>query len=426
MKKIAWIIATVAVIFIVYHFSVQEKNTRLENALAVQYSNQLTSSSEKLVKLSEAIDQTLIFTDKTALEKPLDDVWRISSDIRASISALPLGEETSTQWMNYLNRIGNGASQVRNGKVPLEDWQKSMTTARSNLITLSNEWAFNTKDQGKKDYLVRTFVNRKVNDKNDKSWQALGNSVKAYTESDFPMTASETDQQKKKDLEHIRDSEVSENQIKEKFIKFFPALKDATLHITESSKDAPYPFYHVEFHKGIRIGYADFTKRGGHLLSYLLERPFEDTSINVEKMKEKAKGYLKAFNYADTTIVDYRENNIAWHVANARVDKKNDALVYADGIQLKIAKDNGELLGLNAMEYIQEENIPTQPVVPVDYHELFTSDFVVEEEKLAYVENDQLQQRLAFEVLTRNDTIGTYKIYIDTESHEILQSEKLP
>ena len=78
------------------------------------------------------------------------------------------------------------------------------------------------------------------------------------------------------------------------------------------------------------------------------------------------------------------------------------------------------------MEYIQEENIPTQAVVPVDYHELFTSDFVVEEEKLAYVENDQLQQRLAFEVLTRNDSIGTYKIYIDTETHEILQSEKLP
>ena len=190
MKKFAWIIAAVAVLFIVYHFSVQEKNTRLENALAVQYSNQLTSSSEKLVKLSEAIDQTLIFTDKTALEQPLDDVWRLSSDIRASISALPLEEGTSTQSMNYLNRIGNGASQVRNGKVPLEDWQKNMTTARSNLITLSNEWAFNTKDQGKKDYLVRTFVNRKVNDKNNKSWKTLGDSVKAYTESDFPMTAS--------------------------------------------------------------------------------------------------------------------------------------------------------------------------------------------------------------------------------------------
>ena len=48
----------------------------------------------------------------------------------------------------------------------------------------------------------------------------------------------------------------------------FPEFKDAKIHITESSKDAPYPFYHIEFHKGIRIGYADLTKKGGHILSF--------------------------------------------------------------------------------------------------------------------------------------------------------------
>ena len=86
-------------------FLFKSKNTRLENALAVQYSNQLTSASEKLTKLRESVDQTLLFTDKEALEQPLEDVWRISSDIRNSISALPIDHETSTIWMNYLNRI---------------------------------------------------------------------------------------------------------------------------------------------------------------------------------------------------------------------------------------------------------------------------------------------------------------------------------
>ena len=60
----------------------------------------------------------------------------------------------------------------------------------------------------------------------------------------------------------------------------FPEFKDAKIHITESSQNAPYPFYHIQFHKGIRIGYADLTKKGGHLLSYLLERPFEKTTIS--------------------------------------------------------------------------------------------------------------------------------------------------
>ncbi|WP_391208943.1 PepSY1/2 domain-containing protein [Psychrobacillus sp. L4] len=426
MKKYIWIIASVAVIFLVYHFSIQSKNTRLENALAIQYSNQLTTASEKLTKLSDSIDQTLLFKDREALDKPLEDVWRISSDVRASISALPIDHETSTVWMNYLSRIGNGASLVKTGKIPIEEWQKNMTSARDNLRELSNQWAFTNKDEGKKDYIVNTFVLNKVNKDNEKSWKQLGNSAKAYTESDFPMTASETDHQKKKDLQQIEDSEVSLEQIKQKFFQLFPELKDATIHTTESSNDAPYPFYHLQFHKGIRIGYADFTKKGGHLLSFLMERPFENTTISAEQMKEKAKSYMKSFDYADTELVDFRENHIAWHLSFARVEAENKALVYADGIQLKIAKDNGELLGLNAMEYIQKEKIGPQEIKPLNYKELFSDDFSVEEERLCFVENKELQQRLAYEILTRNDSIGTYKIYIDTENHEILQAEKLP
>lgn len=427
MRKFIWIFAsTVAVVFLVYHFSIQSKNTRLENALAVQYSNQLTSASEKLVKLSDSIDQTLLFTDKAALEQPLEDVWRLSADVRSSISALPIDSETSTVWMNYLNRIGNGASLVSKGKVPIEEWQTNMTSARNNLRSLSDQWAFTNKDGGKKDYIVKSFVQNKASKESEQGWKALGNSAKAYTESDFPMTASELDQQKKKDLKNIEDSDVSEEQVKQKFFELFPELKDANLHITESSNTAPYPFYHIQFHKGIRIGYADFTKKGGHLLSYLMERPFDKTTISIENMKEKATGYMKSFGYADTELIDYRENTIAWHLALARKDAENDALVYADGVQMKLAKDNGELLGLNAMEYIQKEKIGAQKIVPLDYAELFSPNFSIEEEKLAYVENKQLEQRLAFQILTRNDSIGTYKIYIDTESHEILHAEKLP
>lgn len=427
MRKFTWILlVAVAVVFLVYHFNVQSKNTRLENALAVQYTNQLTSASEKLTKLGDSIDQTLLFNDKAALEQPLEDVWRLSSDIRTSISSLPLDSETSTAWMNYLNRIGNGASLVHEGKVPIDEWQKNMTGARANLKSLSDQWAFTNREGGNRDYIVKAFVQNKATAENQQNWKTLANSAKAYTESDFPMTASEGDEQKKKDLKHIEDAEVTAEEMKQKFIKLFPELSDAKLHITESSKDAPYPFYHIQFHKGIRIGYADFTKKGGHLLSYLLERPFDKTAISIEQMKEKASHYMRSFDYADTEMVDFRENNIAWHLAFARKDTKNNALIYADGIQLKVAKDNGELLGLNAMEYIQKEKIGNQPVVPLDYKEIFSGNFSIEEERLVYVENKESQQRLAYEVLTKNDSIGTYKTYIDTETHEILRTERLP
>lgn len=262
MKKFGWVIAIAALaVFVVYHFSVQEQNTNLKNALASQYSNELNSASEKLTELSDSIDETLIFKDKESLDRPLEDVWRLSSDIRASISGLPIDQETSSSWLNYLTRIGNGATQVRTGKVPIEEWQGNMVSARENLRSLADQWAFTNRNDGNKDYIVSSFVQNKVNKENEKNWKSLGASVKAYTESDFPMTASETDQQKKKDLQHISDKPVSVEDVKAKFAKIFPELADAKIYVTESGKDAPYPFYHIEFHKDIRIGYADFTKK---------------------------------------------------------------------------------------------------------------------------------------------------------------------
>ena len=40
-------------------------------------------------------------------------------------------------------------------------------------------------------------------------WTGMGTSVKQYTESDFPLTASESDSMKKKDLKDIADPEVT-------------------------------------------------------------------------------------------------------------------------------------------------------------------------------------------------------------------------
>ena len=62
----------------------------------------------------------------------------------------------------------------------------------------------------------------------------------------------------------------------------------------------------------------------------------------------------------DVAYVESRENHQAWHVTFARVHPGDNALIYADGVQLKVAKDTGELLGANAMEYIQEENIKSK------------------------------------------------------------------
>ena len=74
-------------------------------------------------------------------------------------------------------------------------------------------------------------------------------------------------------------------------------------------------------------------------------------------MKELAKRFFEVSDYVDIELSETRENQNAWHLSFVRIDPKTKAKVYADGIQMKVAKDNGDLLGLNAMEYIQKEKL---------------------------------------------------------------------
>ncbi len=107
--------------------------------------------------------------------------------------------------------------------------------------------------------------------------------------------------------------------------------------------------------------------------------------------------------------------------------EKNKAFVYPDGIQLKVSKDSGELLGLNAMEYVQKETIKEQPVKSIDWKQFFRPGTTVEEERMIYTENDVFELRLCYEVIARydNELNETFRVVVDAETHEVLKVENM-
>lgn len=228
-------------------------------------------------------------------------------------------------------------------------------------------------------------------------------------------------------LKALQDAEITEKEALEKVKHLFPVIKDATFTVTKSSDTAPYPFYHIQFHQGIRLGYADLTVKGGHLLSYLVERPVDEAKQSQEEILKKAEDYVKKLGMNDLAYVESRENHQAWHVTFARVHPGDNALIYADGVQLKLAKDTGELLGASAMEYIQEENIKKQTAKPIDWKTFFQDDIQVQEVKNIYTDNGEFEQRLCYEVIALRDgkTQETFRIVIDAENHNVLKVEYL-
>lgn len=421
------VILTVAVIGLgAYSVHMHQENTSLQRTVLAQYTNNLTDASEKLTGLQQAVSQSLLFQDDQAMNNELDAVWRLSSEVRSSLSNIPVGQEVSNEWLSYLGRLGDEAKRTEKTG-DYQAWREKMPQVSTNLQSLSDEWTAATVDLYKNNGNMDVWVQQVDNTKPNTTFDNVQKTLKDYSEKDFPLTLSESDWQKKIELKALQDSVITEKEALEKVKKLFPIIKDATFTVTKSSDTAPYPFYHIQFHQGIRLGYIDLTEKGGHLLSYLVERPVDEARLSQDEIKKKAEEYLKRLGMNDVAFVESRENHQAWHLTFARVHPGDNALIYADGVQLKLAKDTGELLGANAMEYIQEEKIKPQTAKAIDWKTFFDDDVKIEEVKNIYTDNGQFEQRLCYEVIAVRDknTQETFRVVIDAENHNVIKVEYL-
>lgn len=429
MKKAAvYLLGLLVIALVIYSYEIRKENVAMQRTIHAQYMNELSSASETLTSLQRSVSQSLLFQNEDALKKELDNIWRLSDQLRSSISSLPLSAEVSNQWLRYVGNIGDLAKEASTRK-NYEEWQKRMTKVSSNLISLEEEWNVATSQlyENNGDFSVwKQMVKEDLDESNFKNVSA---NLKSFTETDFPLTASESDYKKKIELKHIKDKEITKDEAIRKLEKMLPNLKDAEFVVSKSKDDAAYPFYHIRFVKGTRTGYADITQKGGHVLSFLSERPVQPKkNVSREQIRQRTEKFLKDNGYNDLKLVEERENHDAWYLSFARVAGKYKALVYPDGIQVKVSKDSGELLGFNAMEYIQKETIKDQKVIPINWKQFFRKGTSVESEQMIYTENEALQLRLCYEVIARlnNKQNDTYRVVVDAENHDVLKVEFLP
>ncbi|MFC7685142.1 PepSY1/2 domain-containing protein [Ureibacillus sp. GCM10028918] len=426
MKSAIYLLSIAVLALGLYSYEVRKDNKHLEQTVHAQYTNSLTNASEKLSTLQQSVSQSLLFQDEVALENELDNIWRISNEFRSTISSLPLSREVSNEWLRYVGNIGEEAKYAADNS-NFESWHKRMPVVNQNLQALADEWTVATSNFYQNDASISEWASVAEKETNESPFKTVTANLKSYGETDFPLTTSESDWLKKKELQNLNDQEITKDQAIEKLELLIPGIKDATYTVTKSKDNAAYPFYHIQFVKGSRIGYADITVKGGYILSFLSERPVQEkTGITQQQIRDLVTKILNQAGYKDLQLVEMRENHEAWHMSLARVVGDDKALVYADGVQMKISKDSGELLGLNAMEYVQKEEInEDQEVVPIDWEAFFRPGTQVEDEQLIYTENEAFQLRKCYQVIAHfdNDLNETFRVVVDAENHDVLKVE---
>lgn len=397
-----------------------------KNAILIQaentYQRAFHELSYHLDLLHDKIGISLAMNSSEQLSPQLVEVWRLTSEAHANVSQLPLTLLPFSKTEEFLSEIGDFTyrTAVRDlDATPLteeeidtlhelydqaEDLKKELRqvqylTLKNNLRWMDVQLALATEDEPLDNTIIDGFktVEKKVEGFAD-----------GYTDS--PLFS---DTKEGKEYKQIQGDTIDEQTALKKAKEIFNAPTNSDLSISESGDGAETPIYSISYDNENTFAYIDISKYGGSPLSLLIERPMEEKSLSLNKGLEKAEQYLENFGYKNMKLFQSSEYD---HIGvYSFAYEENDITIYPDSIEIKVALDNGDVLGFAAQNYLRNHHKRDikEPAISVEEaKEAINPNIEIQKESLAIIDNDYDAEVLTYEFLgVYKDE--TYRIYIN-------------
>src|SRR5699024_569930 len=135
--------------------------------------------------------------------------------------------------------------------------------------------------------------------------------------------------------------------------------------------------------------------------------------ISLNEGAEKAKAYIDEFDFENMAISQSSEyDNIGVY---SFLYADDDVHVYSDSIEVKVALDNWDIIGLNARNYFMnhtDRDSPKTKITEKEAKNKVNTKVEIKEESLAVIDNDLGEEVLTYEFLgvLNNET---YRIFIN-------------
>lgn len=408
----------------------QEKNAILIKA-ENQYQRAFHNLSFHVDKLHGELGNTLAVNSASTgtQRKGLVNVWRITSEAQNEINQLPLTLLPFNKTEEFLSRISKFSYQagVRDlTKQPLSDGElnnlkelykssaqisKQLQQVQDKVISNRLRWMD----------VETTLAN--PNDPQDNTiidgFKTVDKQVGEYPELDWGPSVSSI--YNKRSVKKLGGQPVTVNDIKSKAAQFAGVHSAQNIQVTENGKETEWASYtaKVQGHNKDESVTLDFTRRGGHLINYWSDRHIGPKAITHETARERADQFLENKGYSDLTPVTYDEyDNIG---SFTYVRKDGDVLIYPEKISIRVALDNGHIVGMQASDYVYEhqdgkDRKVTKPKLTLEQARKYLNpEYKEQYSRLALIENDLSEKVLTYEFGGAING-SRYRIYLNAEN----------
>ena len=211
--------------------------------------------------------------------------------------------------------------------------------------------------------------------------------------------------------------EISEEDAKQKAIDFIGEDKCKEVTNMGLSENATIPVYDFSI-----TNYEDNTinisvsKKGGHIVNMNTNRDVSVEIISQEEANNKGKEFLssKGFENMKETYYLKQEGIVTINYAATQ----NDVVLYPDLIKVKVALDNGEVLGVETTGYLNNHTIRDLSNIKITVEEAkasLNSNLEIESQGLAVIPTEWKSEILCYEFKGKVDD-KEFLVYINTEN----------
>lgn len=412
----------------------QEKNAILIKA-ENQYQRAFHDLNHHMSSLRKELGQTIAVSSGShgMQRKGLVNVWRLTSQAQNEINQLPLAMLPFNTAEQFLARISDFAyrTSVRDlTKQPLNDSEMKMLKSLYDKSGKINDDLGKIQDAVIKNRLrwmdVETAIASAKNPHDNTiidGFRAVDKQIGSYPETDWGPTAKSTTRALSTD--GLTGKELSPGEIQARAAAFVGDGR-LQLHVQEAGGQTNFRTYSVTAEGAQDQIHMEYTRKGGNLLWYMNPRQVKSRRLDFDTARNKATQFLVRNGYPGMVPVSYDEYD---HVAVFTFAGTKDGVrIYPDKVTVRVALDNGEIVGLQATDHVFAAKVlaPGKPKVAKEQAaKALNPEFRVQDYALAVIKNDMDEHVLCHEFVGRING-SVYRIYINADTGIEESIEQIP
>ena len=426
-KKVWNVIAIIAIVIaVILGINLYNKNTSYANVVQNDNNKAFYEVVDRIQNSKIYLAKSMISKEARHGAKTLMEVWRETDLATCYLSMVPIESQEIENTEKFLNQVSDYSYSLSRKNIYNESLSDEDFNNLKELHTYSQELE-NTLNQLSDDLNTGRFswgeltkkgtvaFAQQVDNISKESFSNLEKNFHEYSGLIYDGAFSEhlTNAEPKgltgDDIDEDQAKEIAEN-----FIGIENIKETSNLGYFENATISNYGFS-IKKNNDETVSIS-ISKKGGHVISMNANRDVNTESITQEQADEKGKQYLESKGFSNMKETYYlKQDGIV--TINYAYNQEN-VVMYPDLIKVKVALDNGEILGLESTGYLnnhQKRDITNVKITKEEAKKNLNKNLEITSEGMAVIPTEWKTEILCYEFKGKVDE-REFLVYINAEN----------